>query len=555
MRAGPDLIAGLSIAGLLLPEAVAYSSIANLPPQSGIIALLVGLASYAALGKSRYAIVSATSSSAAVLSAAVIAQANGYDDMRLALGFGLVILTGAFFLVACLARVGSLSDFIAKPVLRGFAIGLSLVIITKQLPTVLNVKPHHSDLARFFFDLLEQYANWNVPSILVGIGALLLLFGMARWPKVPGALVVIALGIGVSLGLGLPGHGVETVGTIAFAVPIPGLPALARGDWLRLGEVGMALMLVLYAESSGSINSFAVKNHDPVAPNRDLLALGVANLISGLLQGMPVGAGYSATSANEAAGAQSRLAGAIALVAVAIVLLTLLRYIAFTPAPVLAAIVIHAVSHSLRIGVVRPYIVWQRDRTVLFGAILAVLVLGVLDGLLAAVAISLLMLLRRLAQSSVVELGRLDAGHDFVNRAEHGGALAVPGVLILRPQEPLFFANVERIMALIRSALLQNPDARALVLSLELTPDLDTTTLEALGLLAHDVAGQQRGLFIARLIDEPVNILARVKLPDLPVARARYFSVDDAVNAAEASLKLVPPSERDLPSGMATSTP
>jgi MFS superfamily sulfate permease-like transporter len=540
MKPATDIVAGLSIAGLLLPEAVAYSSIANVPAQAGIIALLVGLASYALLGTSRYAIVSATSSSAAVLVAAVVAQAGGSNELRLALGFGLVVLTGVFFLCAALARVGSLSDFIAKPVLRGFAVGLALVIITKQLPTVLAVKPHHSDLARYLGDLLAQFGQWNWPSIGVGVAALLLLFAFARFPRLPGGLLVIALGIGASVALDLPGHGVETVGTIAFAVPAPGLPVLAQGEWLRLGELAVALMLVLYAESSGSISSFAVKHGDPVAPNRDLFALGVANLLSGLLQGMPVGAGYSGTSANEAAGARSRLAGASAFCAVGAILLTLLRYIAFTPAPVLAAIVIHAVSHTLRVDVFRPYLAWRRDRTVLFGAILAVLVLGVLDGLLAAVAISLVMMLRRLAQSSVVELGRMDGGHDFVDRVAHAGAAAVPGVLVLRPDEPLFFANAERIMTLVREAFARRRDASALVLSLEETPDLDTTTIEALDGLARAVSTQGSRLFLARLTDEPADVLARAQLPQLPGSAARYFSVDDAVTAAQAALGKAP---------------
>jgi MFS superfamily sulfate permease-like transporter len=540
MKSASDVVAGLSIAGLLLPEAVAYSSIANLPAQSGIIALLVGLAAYALLGTSRYAIVSATSSSAAVLVAAIAAQANSSNDLRIALGFGLVVLTGGFFLCAALARVGSLSDFIAKPVLRGFAVGLSLVIITKQLPTVLAVKAHHADLARYAADLIAQFDQWSWSSIGVGVVALLLLFAFARAPRIPGALLVIALGIGATLLLDLPGHGVETVGTIAFSVPAPGLPSLAKGDWLRLGEVAAALMLVLYAESSGSIRSFAVKHGDPIAPNRDLLALGVANLLSGLLQGMPVGAGYSGTSANEAAGARSRLAGAVAFFAVGAILLTLLRYIALTPAPVLAAIVIHAVSHTLRWEVFQPYLAWRRDRTVLFGAILAVLVLGVLDGLLAAVAISLVLMLRRLAQSSIVELGRMDGGHDFVDRAAYPGASSVPGVLVLRPEEPIFFANAERIMALVRAAVNRRPEAAALVLSLEETPDLDTTTIEALDSLSREVAGQGRRMLVARLTDEPANIIARAQLPALPASAARYFSVDDAVRAAQDALAATP---------------
>ncbi len=157
-----DLIAGLSIAGLLLPEAVAYASIANVPPQMAVIALFAGLACYALLGSSRFAIVSATSSSAAVLAAVTGSIANGDTGLRLALCIGLVILTGLFFLLASVAKLGGITDFIAKPVLRGFAFGLAIVIILKQLPKVVGVNPASSDLWRFAFELFERATNWNL---------------------------------------------------------------------------------------------------------------------------------------------------------------------------------------------------------------------------------------------------------------------------------------------------------------------------------------------------------------------------------------------------------
>ena len=166
-----DIIAGLSLAGLLLPEAVAYSSIANLPPQAGVIALFAGLICYGLVGTSRFAIVSATSSSAAVLAAASVTMSSGDNTLRFAIAIGLVMLTGLFFIIAGLSRIGSMSNFIAKPVLRGFAFGLAIVIILKQVANVVGVHPHHSDLIRFMAELFSQTMMWNWAASALADGA------------------------------------------------------------------------------------------------------------------------------------------------------------------------------------------------------------------------------------------------------------------------------------------------------------------------------------------------------------------------------------------------
>jgi MFS superfamily sulfate permease-like transporter len=528
-----DAVAGISIAGLLLPEAVAYSGIAGLPPQAGIIALFAGLACYGLLGTSRFAIVSATSSSAAVLGAATVSLAGSDATLRLTLAAGLVLVTGAYFVLAGIARLGNVTNFIAKPVLRGFSFGLALVIILRQVATIVGVHPATSDLPRFVVGLIGTFAAWNWAGAAVGATALGLLFVIGRMRHVPGGLIAIALGIAATHWLDLPRHGVSIVGPIHLNLSAPALPVLSRVDWLRLGELGFALVMVLYSESYGSIRGFAIRHGDSVAPNRDLLALGASNLASGLFLGMPVGAGFSGTSANEAAGATSRLAGGIALILLLGVVVTVLPSIALTPEPVLAAIVIHAVSHSLQPAVFRPYFLWHRDRLVAIAAIVAVLWLGVLDGLLAAIAISLMMLLRRLSESSVCELGRLDGGHDFVSIKDHPDAKPVAGLLILRPDVPLFFANVERILVRTREQIAAaGPSVHGVVVSLEETFDLDGSSVEALLAFFDWVAGERKRLVLARL-RHPVHELLKKAVPAGPTSPTLIgLSVDDAVRLA-----------------------
>lgn len=534
MPSTADVIAGLSLAGLLLPEAVAYASVANLPPQAGVVALFSGLICYGLIGTSRFAIVSATSSSAAVLAAASATIGNGDNALRLTVAVAMVILTGLLFIFAGMARVGNISDFIAKPVLRGFAFGLAIIIILKQVANVVGIVPHHSDMVRFVIDLFGQASAWNWAAGAMGVAALALLFLLARLPRLPGGLLVIALGIGAGKWLALSQYGIGLVGAIDLQLAVPTVPALTYAQWMRVGELSVAMVMILYAESYSSIRSLAMKHGDRVEPNRDLLAIGIGNLVAGLFHGMPAGAGYSATSANEAAGALSRRAGWCAAAASIIIVITMLPAIALTPQPVLAAIVIHAVSHTLHPAVFRPSFMLHRDRLVIVAAIIAVLLLGVLDGLLAAIAVSLLMLLRRLAESSVTILGRLRNGHDFVSMEAYPEAQTVSGILILRPDTGLFFANCERILVQARRQITAaGSEAHTVILSLEESADLDSSSVEAIRDFCASVSAQKKQLLFARLKTPVLQLLHRAAIPDLTDGALGDLSVDDAVSVAQ----------------------
>ncbi|WP_233511203.1 SulP family inorganic anion transporter [Dyella psychrodurans] len=528
-----DLLAGLAIAGLLVPEAVAYSGIAGMPPQAGVIALFVGLICYGLLGRSRFAIVSSTSSSAAVLAAGTLALAGNDLAARVAIGATLVLFGGICFLIAGAARLGSLSHLIARPVLRGYTFGLAIVIALKQLPNLGGWPGLHGDFVPLLMADLVRTSNQVHPVTLVtGLMALALLFVCERVRRLPGSLLVIALGV-IASGW-LSAHGVPLTGTINLHMAL-GMPTWpGSGQWLPSVELAAALLLILYAESYSSIRGFALKHNDPVQPNRDLLVLGVANVLCGLLHGMPVGAGYSGTSANEAAGAQSRLAGLVAGASVLLMVLLLLRWIERIPEAVLAAIVIHAVSKSWRLSVFRPYLQWKRDRLLALAAVVAVLSLGILNGLLVAIAFSLILLLRQLAAARVSVLGRLANGHDFVDIAQHPDAVQPPATLILRPEEPLFFANAESVMTLARQQVEQRKDLKQVILSLEASPDLDSTALESLSDFSAWLQSRGVALRVARLKDDTRALLLRAALPQLSPQALSYWSVEDAVSASSA---------------------
>ncbi|QXZ10399.1 SulP family inorganic anion transporter [Comamonas sp. Y33R10-2] len=529
LPAGADWIAGFSIAGLLLPEAVAYSGIAGAPPQAGVIALFAGLLVYGLLGCSRFAIVSSTSSSAAVLLAATSSVLHVSADHRSLMGVAMVLMAGVMFVLAGLLRLGAVSQFIAKPVLRGFSIGLALTIVVKQLPLAVGVKPAHSDFLHFSWDLLVMLEKWNFYGLAMLLGALLALRLLARWKAVPGALLVIAAGIALDT-LGFDkAWGIAPVGSLQLGAAHLALPDLAWVDWLRVGQLAVALALILYAESYSSIRSLALRHGDAVNSNRDLLALGGSNMVSALFQGLPVGAGFSASSANEVAGAQSKAAGLIACAVVALLVWQLLPWMERIPEPMLAAIVIHAVGHSLSWKALQPYFLWKRDRAVTLTAFVAVMVLGVLDGLLLAMVVSVLMLLKRMSGAHVSELGRLAGGHDFVDCARHPDAQSIEGVLVVRPEEGLFFGNADTVMSDIQVRALTRPKLRAVVLSLEESPDLDSTSIEALTELTQQLAQAGISLHLARVKDSVRELLQRVQIDGLGADSYAAWSVDDAV--------------------------
>jgi MFS superfamily sulfate permease-like transporter len=522
-----DVLAAMSIAGLLLPEAVAYSGLANLPPQAGVIGLFAGLVCYGLLGRSRFAIVAATSSSAAVMAAATSALGAGDEAARVVLASMLVPCTGLAFVLAASARLGAISNLIARPVLRGFAFGLALVIAVKQVPALAGLHTHSGNFFALLLEMVRTLIGANPAALAAGIVALAGLFALERARRVPGALVVIVGGIA---GSGwLRAHGVALTGPIHLSLAPSRLAIPAHLDWLQLIEFALALMFILYAESYSSIRTFALKHDDAVQPNRDLLALGIANIVAGLFHGTPVGAGYSGTSANDAAGARSRAAGLVAALIILVLVLLCLPFIERIPAPVLAAIVIHAVSKSLHLSPIRAYFRLRRDRLITVIAIVAVLVFGMLDGLLFAIAFSLAMLLRTLARPRLAELGRLGS-HDFVNVERFPHTLRKPDVLVLRPEEPLLFANADPVMALARTRLQERMSVKLVVLSLEESPDLDASSIECLAEFSAWLSQRHVDLRLARLKDNARDALLRAGIVQLPPESLDYASVDDAVS-------------------------
>ncbi|MES1195557.1 MAG: SulP family inorganic anion transporter, partial [Steroidobacter sp.] len=525
---------GISVAGIILPQAIAYAGLANMPPMAGIVAACVGLLVYGLLGTSRFALVTGTSSSAVVLLAAIHSLMSTDAVHSGQLASALVIVTGVFFLICALFRLGRIAHFIARPVVRGMALGLSVTIVLQQFASLAGIHAVHNNVIPLLYELLGRIGEWNVTGLGLGAIALILLNLCKLWPRVPGPLLVMALGVYASLWFDLHAQHIEVVGDISLPDTSNwhlDVPLLGIDEWLRIAELAVALMLILFSESYSSIRTTALQHGDAINVNRDLLALGCANLLSGLLHALPVGAGYSATMANQTIGARSRLAGFSAAIYILIALWLLINYVALIPEPVLAAIVIYAMQHALSLEPLQPYLKWRRDRLMVMVSVVAVLTLGVLDGLLASIAFSLMMLIRGLSQPRISVLGRLRDTHDYIPLNSHADVHAVPQVVIIRPDEPLFFANVDDMFEKALDVLRQSGDVKTLILSLEESPNIDGTVIEALDQFSRRVRDAGCMLVLARLKPPVQAVLHRAQLQYLGDAVLNTSSVAAAVGA------------------------
>ena len=525
-----DLIGGVSLTGLMLPEAIAYSSIAGLPPSLGVTAAIVGPLAYAIVGRSRLAVVSATSGAAALLAAGITSAAIP-NVSRADCALALTLLVGLFFLVGAALRLSALTSFISRAVLQGFGFGLAITIAIRQLPILLGVAVGDNAPLEILGSLISHLRDVHWPSVLLGGAGLVFLLLSRRLKFVAGGLLLTIAAVAL-MRFAPAGHfGIATAGPLSLQLAIPNLPAMALKDWERLAQLAFPIALVVLAESWATIRTLAAERGDSVSAEREIAALGLANVMSALLRGLPVGAGFSISNANAQAGTASRMGAMVIAVAVAVLAFTASSWIALIPKPVLAAIVISALAHALSPKPIYSLFRLGRDQWIAAVAAIGVLLLGIVNGLLLAVALSVLSLLRRFANPQISILGRIGP-HDFVDRSTHPDASHIPGLLVIRPNGPLFFGNAESVLANVGQRA-RDDGARAIVLSLEETDDVDSSTLEAIAEFRQAMSAQNRLLILARVHDRVRAVLDRGGLSDL--AASSTFSVDDAVSRATGS--------------------
>ena len=479
----PDLIAAVTVWGILVPASMAYAEIAGIPPQAGLAASTVALVAYAIFGTSRNLKVAMTSAMAITSAAIVAPLALGDPSLTIGLTAALALMAGTILLIAGIARFGFISDFLSKSVVTGFIFGIALTIIIGQLPKVLGVPGGSGTFFEQLVQLIGNLGLTNPWTLAIGLGAIALILLIRRTsPVIPGALVALVAGILAVSIFDLEQYGVSIVGTIPAGFPAPGLPhvGITAIPFLLAGAVGIVFIAI--GESLGIAREYAARHHYEINPDQELIALGSANISSGLFQGATVDATLSSTATGDTAGARTQVSGLITAGLIFLTLILIAPLFRNLPQAVLGAVVIVAVYALLDVAALRSYYFLRRaDFWLAVTALLGVIVIGILEGLILAVLLSLVMLLYSASRPHIVVLGKVP-GHDGVYgdivRAPENEP--VPGLLILRLDAPLYFFNANVARRGILDLVTAGKDLRAVILDIGATTDLDLATVDML---------------------------------------------------------------------------
>jgi high affinity sulfate transporter 1 len=528
-----DLVAALTSWGVMVPVAMGYAALAGVPPEYGLITAFAALTAYAIFGTSRHLRIT-TSSTMAIMSASVVGPLAGGDaDRYLALTAGLALVVGAILLAAGLVRLGFIADFLAKSVVTGFIFGLAITIIVGQLPKLLGVPGGGDGTIDQVQVLLDNLPDTNPWTLAVGAGALALILVLRRISrKIPGSLVALVLGILAVEAFDLEVHDVSVVGEIQTGIPIPGLPNISILDlpFLAAGAAGIVFLAV--GESLGAGRAFAARHRYEIDADQELVALGAANLSTGLFGGFTVDASLSQSATAESAGTRSQLSSIVTaalILATAVLLAPLFENL---PNAVLGAIVIAAVLSLMDVGELRRYAATRRTDFILaIVALVAVVTTTVLVGLVFAVLLSLMLVLYRASRPYVARVGKLSGERGtYVDLERHPEAEEIPGLLMLRIDAPLYFFNVN----VARSAILEavggsDPRPSAVLLDVGATADFDVTTADIVRQLIGELHDQSIEVSLAQVKGPVRDRMRRMGLMEMVGEDRVYLSVAAAV--------------------------
>jgi SulP family sulfate permease len=508
-----DIIGGLTLWGLVVPEGMAYAGIAGLPPQTGLYALLASLLVYALLGTSRHLVVSATSATAALLASSVAAvlvttevlsEGGGPADANTLLVYAsaFILVVGAVFLVAGVARLGFITQFLSKPVMDGFVTGLAVFVTVGQLNKLFGVPKGDGNTVQKLVAIVRELPQANWVAFAFGAAALALLFLLPRWSKrLPAGLVVLAGSVALSAVLGLDTRfGVEVVGRIPQGLPSISVPRVPLEAILAMVLPAIGVLLVAYSEALAVASEFADKHGYEIDPDQELNAHAFSNLLSGLFGGMITAGGMSASAVKEGSGARSQVTNLVTWVLVVITLLFLTPIFAPLPEAVLAALIIHALWHILAARKIQR--IQQISQTEFWLAVLAflgVILIDVLEGMIIGIVAALVLVVARSSRPHLASLGRAPGvAGVYTDLDRHPENLPIPGLLILRLDSPLYYYNALRVRDDVRRRIASSdPPPRAILLDVAVQDDLDVTSGEMLLRLVGELHGAGIDLFVA----------------------------------------------------------
>ena len=532
----PDSIAALTVWALLVPEAMAYAGIAGMPPEYGLYAAPLALLGYAIFGTSKHMNVG-PSSTVAALSFSTLAGlgiASGSEEW-IALTAALAILTGLFLVIGGLLRLGVLADFLSRPVLDGFIVGVAITIVVGQLDKLLGYEVE-SEL-EFIPDILLIFSGLEMidwPTLVVGLTSLALLFLIEKYlPKVPAAITVLVLAIIVSALLDFESMGIHIVGEIPAGLPTIGVPGVTMEQLASLIPGALAIMLVAYSESIATARSYASKFNYKVDADQEFIGLGAANLGSGFSTSFVVDGSLSKTAASVGAGAKTQMVSIIAAVAVLITAVALTPFFRTLPEATLGAIVIHAVWHLINLKKIGKYrSITSLDFWTALIAMLGVLAIGILEGLLIAVFLGLLGLLYATKSRTTAILAKVPGQKIYRSLENYPDGETYPGLLITRFEGSLFFANSPDMADEIRYGVeVTEPAPSVVLVDFESITEVDATALITISELNEELERAGTDLRLARVRAHVLDLMRTTELDEAIGSEYIYDSVHAGVDA------------------------
>jgi high affinity sulfate transporter 1 len=500
-----DLIAGMTVAALIVPKNLGYAEIAGIPVQNGLYAAAAGAILYAIFGTCRQISMGPSSGLAAVAASAVFAA--GITDQQEVASFvaGITLASGALFLVLAVFKLGWIAQFLSRAVVTGFLFGAALDVVIGELPKITGTKVTGSNSLQELFLWVGTLADTNLLTLLVGVVALAVVFGLRKFaPRVPGALVLVVVGLLASWLFDLGAHGVALVGEVPRGLPRFEVPdgGLLWDHVVIVAMAAFALMLIGFSQTAGDARAFAVKHHYRIDINQESVAQALANTGAGLFQGMPVSTSLSASSLNDHSGAKTGLASMTSGLTVLLTLLILAPLFSDLPKAVLAAVIIEAVVMGMmNVPEMRRLARVQRfDFWIAVTAISATLVFGVLAGVMIGIALSLLWLIAVTTRPNIALLGRERGTQVYRDISNHPDDEQPSGITIVRLDGDLFFATADALEDRIRDVI-------------HTSSRLDGIVLDCEGINFVDSQGSAKMAEIARLVEESglTLRLARVK--------------------------------------------
>ena len=500
--ASRDLVAGLTVAALALPSAMAYGQLAGLSPVNGLYTLLLPTVAYVLLGSSRRLVIGPEGATSTLVAAAVLPLAVAGSDDAAELASMLALLVAACFLLARAMRLGWIADYFSRPVLIGYLHGVAITLVVAQLGKMLGLEIDASEPLGRLWEVVQELGDVSLTTLAVSVVSLATLLSLRRFlPILPGALIVVVGAIAVSWALDLASHGVAIVGPVASGLPRPTMPTPPLGDILELVPAALGLFLVSFADEILTARAFAGKHRESVRASQELLTMGAANAAAGFTQGFSVGASGARTAVNESMGARTQIAGLFSVGAIVAILLFLTEPVQYLPQAVLGAVIVAA-----GIGIVDPA-AWRalaaidRVEVAIAGVTTGCVVFfGVLQALVVAVGLSIIDTVRRSARPYDAVLGWVPSIEGYRDVALHPSARVTSGVVVYRLDDRLFFANAQYVKGRVREAIRAAPTQTSwLVFDAEAVNHVDSTGIEMLADLTGDLRREHITLVVARL--------------------------------------------------------